>query len=432
MKHRRRLAPPARCRPAARSAAAHLATALLLAAAILPLAIPAIASVEEFSTFAIAPQEQDDESVLDHFLTRMPRAWRDEWARSPGGFRTSQGCLTSGQWFIDTDFKARAAMGDRAWFGVDLFQSESDILSVQNLDLSFHFPQAVGSAFAMFRPSADKAAQDFALGWETGADTSTFQMRATWTLEDVFNNFWAFRQTQVGGLSEPYERRPYEPALFLAVRRPDWRAEVGGKWLTPSRKRLADLYTAEQLMQRELWGAAAHAAAEVRVGAVTLEARSEHRQARGHDRPVAPTAIERLDYRRQWSAEGAVRARLPNARTEVETRYLYQSRREIDGPRVGAASLRVEDRLINLEVAHEFGPSTTARVGGIFDRISVDRANRNDFSYGTRNESRAYIGLAVRIGRVRIAGIEGIELDPERYEVWLVHDKGFLQLQMTF
>ena len=44
----------------------------------------------------------------------------------------------------------------------------------------------------------------------------------------------------------------------------------------------------------------------------------------------------------------------------------------------------------------------------------------------------AYIGLALRFGRVRIAGIEGIELDPEHYEVWLVHDKGFLQQQMTF
>ena len=87
-------------------------------------------------------------------------------------------------------------------------------------------------AFAMFRPSSEKASQDFALGWETGADTSAFQLRATWTIEDVFNNFWAFRQTQVGGLSEPYERRPYEPALLLAVRRPGWRIEAGGKWLT--------------------------------------------------------------------------------------------------------------------------------------------------------------------------------------------------------
>ena len=26
----------------------------------------------------------------------------------------------------------------------------------------------------------------------------------------------------------------------------------------------------------------------------------------------------------------------------------------------------------------------------------------------------------------------GIELDPEPYEVWWVHDKGFLQLQATF
>jgi hypothetical protein len=29
-------------------------------------------------------------------------------------------------------------------------------------------------------------------------------------------------------------------------------------------------------------------------------------------------------------------------------------------------------------------------------------------------------------------GIEGIELDPEPYDVWLVHDKGFLQMQTRF
>ncbi|MEO5619026.1 MAG: hypothetical protein ABIS67_14755 [Candidatus Eisenbacteria bacterium] len=416
----------------ARVARVPLALALLFAAAALPLAGAALASVEEFSTFSIGPQEQDDESLLDHFLTRMPRTWRDEWSRSPGGFRTSQGCLTSGQWFIDTDLKARAAMGERAWFGVDLFQSESDILSVQNLNLSFHFPQRVGSAFAMFRPSAEKAAQDFALGWEIGADTSAFQMRATWTLEDVFNNFWAFRQTQVGGLSEPYERRPYEPALFLAVRRPAWRAEAGGKWLTPSRKHIVDLATAQPLMNRELWGAAAHAAAERRFGAVTFEARTEHRQARGHDRPIATGSLERIHYRRQWSAEGAARTRLHEERTQVEARYLYQSRREIDGPSVGAALLHVDDRLINLDVAHEFGPALSARVGGLFERVGVARTNRTDFSFGTRNESRAYVGLELKFGRVRVAGIEGIELDREGYDVWLVHDKGFLQLQTTF
>ncbi len=410
--------------------AARAAWALAL---VLPLAAaPARGNVEEFATFAIAPQELDDESVLDHFLTRLPRAWRAEWARATGGLRTSQGCLTSGEWFMDTELKARAPLGDRAWFGIALLQSESDILAVRNLDLSFHFPQPAGAAFAMFRPSAEKAAQDFALGWETGADTSAFQMRATWTLEDVFNNFWAFRQTQVGGLSEPYERRPYEPALDVAVRRPGWRVGANAKWLTPSRKRIANLGGDQPLLHRELWGVAGGLEAERRIGVVTLEAAAQQRQARGHDRPLALGQVERVNYRRQWSAEGAVRARLPDERTEVEARYLYQSRLEFDGPRVGAAFLRVEDRVLNLDASRACGGRLTLRAGALHSRLGVARAHRTDYSFGTRNESRAYLGLAARFGRVRVAAIEGIELDPEPYEVWFVHDKGFLQLQTEF
>jgi len=413
-----------------RGAAAALAAVGLLAVAA-ALAPAARASVEEFSTFTIAPQEQDDESVLDHFLTRLPRAWRDEWARTSGGFRTSQGCLTSGQWFLDTDFKARAPLGERAWLGVDLFQSESDILDVQNLDLSFHFPQVVGSAFAMYRPNSNKAAQDFALGWETGADTSGFQLRATWTIEDIFNRFAGFRQTQVGDRVEPYERRPYEPALALAVRRPAWQAEVGAKWLTPSRKRVEDLGS-NPLFFRELWGAAGHAWIERRWDAFALEARSEVRQARGAERPVAVGFTETVDYRRQWSVEGGARMRVPGPRSQLEARCLYQSRTEFAGPPVGAAYLQVDDRLLNLEWTRGFGASVQTRLGGLYERVGVGRANPVRSSFGTRSESRLYVGLELRLGRVRVAGIEGVELDDEPYDVRIVHDKGFLQLQTAF
>jgi hypothetical protein len=62
----------------------------------------------------------------------------------------------------------------------------------------------------------------------------------------------------------------------------------------------------------------------------------------------------------------------------------------------------------------------------------VARANPTEFSFGTRSESRLYLGLALRIGRIQVAGVEGIELDDEPYDVRIVHDKGFLQLQTTF
>ena len=73
------------------------------------------------------------------------------------------------------------------------------------------------------------------------------------------------------------------------------------------------------------------------------------------------------------------------------------------------------------------------RLGGLFDRASVSKSSDTGYtSHGTRNESRAYFGLVARFGRVSLSGVEGIELDPESYEVWHHHDKGFLSLQTTF
>ena len=43
----------------------------------------ASAGTEEFSTFDVMAQEEDDESLLDHFMSRRPREWRDEWERAP-------------------------------------------------------------------------------------------------------------------------------------------------------------------------------------------------------------------------------------------------------------------------------------------------------------------------------------------------------------
>ena len=78
----------------------------------------ACATAEEFSTFNVEPQEEDDESALDHLLTRPPREWREEWERAPQAFRTSEGCLTSGQWFELNDLKIETALGRQARFAV--------------------------------------------------------------------------------------------------------------------------------------------------------------------------------------------------------------------------------------------------------------------------------------------------------------------------
>ncbi|HEY2954033.1 MAG TPA: hypothetical protein VGK89_02145 [Candidatus Eisenbacteria bacterium] len=397
--------------------------AALLAAGI------ARAGTEEFSTFDVSAQEEDDESLLDHMLTRPPRAWRDEWEHAAQALRTSQGCLTSGQWFIDTDMKLRSPLGRRARLGVDLRQSESDVSSYDYLDFSFRFPTPLGTAGATFRPLYDKSRQDFGLLWETGADTTAFDSQVVFGLEDMFNNLWAFRQTRVGQASEPYERHPYEPALRLRARGDRWRAEVFGQYLTPSRKRVIGSPAPHHVT---LWGTLGGASVEAAALGLTWELRGSNQQARGDDQPVDLSSVRSENWRRRWSAETAI-GRAITPRIGAELRALYQSRTQRWAGPAGPGTFDGIDRLIQLDAHWDATGALQVRAGGLYDRIGIAHTGYQPyFTWGTRNESRAYVGLAARFGRVSVEAIEGIELDPEPYEVWLVHDKGFLHLQTTF
>jgi hypothetical protein len=413
-------------RPAFRFAAAAFAVAALCALATAPVR----AATEEFSTFDVVRQEEDDESMLDHYLTRSPRAWRDEWERAPQAIRTSQGCLTSGQWFIDTDMKVRSSLGRRARFGLDLRQSESDAATYDYLDFTFQFPTRYGTPGVLFRPLYDKSRQDVAVTWETGADTSALQLRVVFTMEDLFNNLWSFRQTRVGNESEPYTRHPYEPGVYFVTRHSHWRAELGGRYLTPSVKRLAT-FGGEVLRVSTLWGTLGFASVEAEAFGFGLELSGRNQQARSTDASVTDFQGHGRDFRRRWSAESAVRRTiLPGL--AAEARWIYQYRDASLGPPAGLAYFRGIDRLVALETTYDFTRRFAVRVGGLHDRITIDRMGVLPPSYGTRTESRAYVGLVARFGRVIVSGIEGIELDPEPYELWFVHDKGFLHLQATF
>ena len=392
---------------------------------------PSRAATEEFSTFHTATQEEDDESLLDHVLTRAPRVWRNEWEQAPMALRTAQGCLTSGQWFIHTDLKLRAPLGRSARLGVELTQSESDVSSYDYLDFSFRFPTRLGVAGASFRPLYDKARQDFALLWETGADTTTFDSQVVFTIEDMFNNLWAFRQTRVGDASEPYLRHPYEPALRLRGRGDRWRAEIGGKYLTPSLK-LVQIYVPSLIERHEtLWGTLAIASVEAEVAGFTGELRGWNQQARGTDQPVDRSTGDNANWRRQWTVEAAL------ARTigplAAELRAIHQSRTEHWAPPIGPGAFDGVDRMLQLDARWAVTPAFHVRAGGMYDRVTIESSGFQPYaSWGSRKESRAYLGLSARFGRVSVEAIEGIELDSEGYEVWSVHDKGFLHLQTTF
>ncbi len=392
----------------------------------------AAAGTEEWSTFNPEAQESDDESTIDHFLTRPQRAWRDEWEHSTQAFRTSQGCINAGQWFIHTDLKLRAPLGRRAEFRLLIRQSESDAESFNYTDLQFRFPTRWGTPGAWFRPLYDKSRQDFSLTWEFGADTTAEQLQLAFTLEDVFNNLWAFRQTQVGGLSEPYQRRPYEPGVRWVSRHDRVRAELTGRWLTPSRKRVIDYSQAVSDRSVTIWGTLATASVELNLAGIEWDFSADNQQAFSTDAPVDGSSGNAENFRRRWTLEAALRRPIIPQVT-AELRYFYQDRDARRGPPFGPSDFGALDRVIQGELRWQMLPSLAGRAGGMYDRITVgEDGPYHPFTYGTRNESRAYLGLDVRIGKVTVAGVEGIELDPEKYPVWLWHDKGFLSMQATF
>jgi hypothetical protein len=400
----------------------------LLAFFFLLVAPAARAGTEEFSTFSVYAQEEDDESLIDHMMSRPDHAWRDEWERSMQALRTSQGCITSGQWMVDTQLRIRSSLGGPALFGLDVRDQESDISSIQYFDFSFRFPTKVGTPGFMFRPMFDKSRQDIALFWEAGRETSATVARLTFTFEDVFNDLFAFRQARVGQIGEPYEKHPFEPAVWVRIRRPAWDAEVNGQWLTPSIKRLA--YQEDPLVPRVgLWGAYGSADVAVRFAGFELQGLGVNRQAQS-DQEIPATGQGGNDFRRQWSLETVVR-RYFGSRWDGSAHYLYQERHEQSDSPYPDRYLNVVERVLEGEV-HYRASRWVARFGGMHDRISRDLRGDPLASYASRIESRAYIGLGARFGKVSMDVVEGIELDPEPYPVWFHHDKAFLHLQTTF
>ncbi len=432
-----------------RACAARAALAALLVLGALHVSVAARASTEEYSTFDVLREEEDDESLLDHVLTRFPDDWRDEWEGSPNAFRTAQGCLTAGEWFQIHDLKVRAGTGRRSWLDLQMLTNHDNRSDYEWLQFQFRFglPHAPGKWGVRFRPAYDKSQHDFAALWDAGDDSSRVQVQAVFTIEDAFNKFWEFRQTRVGNQAQPYERHPFEPALRVVWRTGDAakppaarpsrfdlahgaRLEAGGEWYTPARQRLEE-FSGEVLERSSLWGAQAHASAEWRAGRWGAEARAENLQARS-SRAVIATGIDGSWYRRRWQAELAASARL-SPRWSAEARWVYQDRTLAWRPLGDEGEFRALDRMPMAELHWRPAARWRARFGFMRDRASVaERGTLPGSGYGRRNETRAYVGLQARFGRVIVQGVEGVELDHEPYEVTFHHDKGFLHLQTTF
>ena len=414
---------------------AALPLALLCAASCALIALApraALGNAEQFSTFSAERQEEDDESALDHLLSRQPREWRDEWERAPQAMRTSQGCLTSGQWIQYTQLKLETALGTKARFGVEFEQHFDNIQMYDDLGLFFRFPIRAGRVTSDFHPSYDKSRQDFAVGWDTGPDTAAFHLSISFMIEDMLNNLWAWRQTRVGDLAEPYVKHPYLPQFSLISRHERWRADLGGRYLTPSEKQVNQYLTDNTPSLQTLWGTYAWAGLEGTALGCGWEAHTENLQAQSTGEPLDHSAGNHLDFRRQWSTEGVL-SRMLGSRWKVLGRYIYQARTELYGESLGPGRFDALDRIAQFEASRFFAPGFAVRAGALYDRVAFSHEGVTlGQSEPRQKESRAYITLAARFGKVSLEGTEGFELDLEPYQVMYHHDKGFLRLQSTF
>ena len=414
-----------RCRQGRRAAG------LLILCLILP-AGRASASYEEFSTLRVGHEEQDDENLLDHVLLRPPVEWQLEWRLATGGFRSSEGCVTSGQWVLDDEFKVRVPMGDTTYLdlGIRNFQDDESMYDWTQFDVRFPV-RHLGLTGVRFRPTFDKSRQDFALLWDHGDELSPLQVQATFGLEDMFNKFWALRQTTVGADAEPYLRHPYEPALALAWRGRQFEYKASGKWLTPSMKRFE---TADPTLRRReaLWGEKHDASLTHRFGLHTVELGYQQVQASSYSY-YEQVAGNHHVFQRRWMVEGGWSHTVGEA-GRVAVRYFYQERTQVWRPPIANASLSAIDRMPMVEGWFRAPLDLGVRVGGMRNRVTVTSGVPLDFqwTWGTRVETRAFFSLQRRFGRVWLQGTECIELDKERYEVSFHHDKGFLHIQTTF
>ncbi len=389
------------------------------------------ASYEEFASLDVGKQEEDDENLLDHVLVRPPIEWREEWERATGAFRSSQGCFTSGQWYLDHDLKVRVPMGDTTYLALGI-REVSDLESVYDwvqFDLRFPLPR-LGLWGIRIRPTFDKSRQDVGLLWDAGGPRSALTVQAAMGFEDVFNKLWSMRQVRVGDESEPYERHPYEPALRLKWQGRGPRVEMNGKWLTPSIKRI-EARDPTQRRREVLWGVKHDASVVQRFGATTAELQFE--QVQGASFAYWETVPgDHHVYRRRWRIEGAL-SRPVGSHGRLTARYFYQERTQVWRPPLSNATLEVIDRMPMIEGAFRAPLHTYARVGFMRNRVTVlDLGQAPVSTWGTRVETRAFLSLQKRFGRVLLQGTECVELDKERYDVAFVHDKGFLHIQTTF
>jgi hypothetical protein len=406
---------------------------LLLGCLLLP--ARARASYEEFSTLNVGVTEGDDEYMFDQELVRSPFYWHDEYNQTTNAFRSSMGCFTAGNWHIDNNLKLTVPLGDTVKFTLD-YLDYADMESIYGWTrLEARFPVFhTGMWGFRYTPNFEKSRQDFALFWEHGNAFTPLQVQTVFTLEDGFNNFWAQRQVKVGGQPEPYIRHPYEPAASITWRGKGPKFSLNAKWLTPSTKQFETTDSATRRIEK-LWGAKGNGTVSQRIGRTTIASAFEMVTSSSYAYWDQVPGDHHL-FARRWRIDGSLTQDFGED-AHVAVRYYYMDRTQVWRPPFANTTLKVIDRCVFLDSWFKAPWDMGARIGLLRDRVTVWHDGGiyglpGFDSQGTRYEDRAILSLHKMFGKVRLQGIEGIELDKEPYPVTFHHDKGFLFMQTTF
>ena len=402
---------------------------LLACTCLLVCAQRARASYEEFSTLDVMREEEDDENLLDHVLVAPPRDWEREWELATRGFRSNQGCFTAAAWYLDNELKLKVPMGDTTYLDLGIREVSDDESFYGWTQFDLRFPIAHAGLWGWrFRPTFDKSRQDMGFLWDHGTAATPLQIKAVMGMEDIFNKFWALRQTRVGLDSEPYLKHPYEPALTVIWRGRGPRFETNVKWLTPSSKQFVTIDPTQRRIE-DLWGVKNDASLEQRFGKYIGKLDYEMVQASRFAYWEQQSGDHHV-YCRRWRGEGSL-MRPMGEHGSLTLRYFYQERTQVWRPPISDVTLGVIDRMPMIEGAFRAKWNLGMKVGGMRNRVTV-AGQTPESTYGTRVETRAFFSLQKQFGRVRIQGTECIELDKEPYPVTFHHDKGFVHIQTTF
>jgi hypothetical protein len=146
-----------------------------------------------------------------------------------------------------------------------------------------------------------------------------------------------------------------------------------------------------------------------------------------------PPGMQGDRWRNAWGTDAGVRVAVPRLRTTTDLHWLYRVRVEQYHPAGPEQWLDGIERVWWLDSWTALTPVFDLRLGALYERISIRRSAVFPYwTWGSRRESRAYVGLSARFGNFMVSGVEGIELDHEAYDVYFVHDKGFITLQASF